>query len=688
MTEERLVVRGERTLVRGIEPWHVTLIALGGIIGSCYFLGLGLTLHDMGAGAVLIAYALAGVAIYGVMQSFGELLINVPRRGSFVSYTREFMGDTASAGIGWSFWANWVCYIPSEALAVAIFINALFFNMEAGVWTIFITGIIALALLTLINIYRVKWFGHIESVMAIIKIVAVILFCIAGVIIWLGLANNGATMTNELGESFTIDSGFIGMKAMLADTTRTAIDQLFPSGGFIIVIMMIWTLVNFQGSEIVGLSAAETQNPEKNVPAACKKVAIRIIMIYMVPIFILSLIMPYFAATLEDSVFAQALVSYGFGWGAKIFEVVTLVAAFSCANSGFYGTVRSVYGLSVEGLAPKWLSDLNRFHVPQKATIFTLVGIWVVFLFSFMITELGMMGGERNTLYIALIGIAGFTGTLCWVGILYSQIVFRRRLKARGYDWKTALTVKAQWFPGLAWFAIIIQVAAMVLLIFEEGDGIPIFVLSMDIIIIPIVFYQIQKYRGLIRSKVIIGADEMTFDQKYPAKEGFEDKPKKPIVEKNMDLYCVLLAVVTVVSVVISFFAINRNPSEFEEGFNVFNDPDMKIVWIYMLILLVTYIVIFWALVKIDKCRRPGWKVLAAAAEEKIAAADARKAEAMARFEAAEAAKAAEAAGTGTDGIAEAGAASADAVVKGASTGAGAASADAVETGADTEDKG
>jgi len=450
MAGERIVERGERTLTRGIEPWHVSLIALGGIIGSCYFLGLGLTFYEMGAGAVLIAYALAGVAIYGVMQSFKELLINVPRRGSFVSYTREFMGDTASAGIGWAFWANWVAYIPSEALAVAIFVNALVFNGTAGTTAVFVTGIIALALLTLINVYRVKWFGHIESIMAIIKIVAIVLFCIAGVIIWLGFANGGATMTNELGESFTIEPGFIGTKAIFTDATKTIAEQLFPGGGVIIIIMMIWTLVNFQGSEIVGLSAAETQNPEVNVPAACKKVAVRIILIYLVPIFILSLIMPYFAATLEDSVFAQALVAYGFGWGAKIFEVVTLVAAFSCANSGFYGTVRSVYGLSIEGLAPKWLSDLNRFNVPQKATLFTLAFIWIVFLFSFMISELGMLGGESNTLYIALIGIAGFTGTLCWVGILYSQIQFRKRLKARGYDANKDLKIKAEWFPFLA----------------------------------------------------------------------------------------------------------------------------------------------------------------------------------------------------------------------------------------------
>ena len=121
MTEHKEVE--ERTLNRGIKAWHVSLIALGGIIGSCYFLGLGLTFSEMGPGAVLIAYIIGGITIYGVMQSFGELLVNIPRRGSFVSYASEFMGDTAATGIAWAYWFNWVAYVPSEALATGVFMN-------------------------------------------------------------------------------------------------------------------------------------------------------------------------------------------------------------------------------------------------------------------------------------------------------------------------------------------------------------------------------------------------------------------------------------------------------------------------------------------------------------------------------------------------------------------------------------
>jgi AAT family amino acid transporter len=606
MSEKRNVEISEQTLNRGIQPWHVSLIALGGIIGSCYFLGLGLTFHDMGAGATLIAYALAGLTIYGVMQSFAELLVNIPRRGSFVSYTRQFMGDTASAGIGWAFWANWVCYIPSEALAVATFSNVLFFNGEASTITLFIIGVITLALLTLINVYQVTWFGHVESIMAILKILAIILFVIAGIVIWMGLFNHGASLTNELGETFTISAGFIGMGAMLAETGKSAFEQLFPSGGIIIITMMIWTLVNFQGSEIVGLSAAETQNPEVSVPKACRSVAYRIIMIYLIPIFILSLIMPYFAATLEDSVFAQALIAYGFGWGAKLFEIVTLIAAFSCANSGFYGTVRALYGLSTEGLAPKFLSKLNKFSTPQNATIFSLVFVWVVFLLSFLIVELGLMGGEDNSMYVALIGIAGFTGTLCWVGIILSQIIFRKKLVERGYEPQQVLSVKAAWFPGLAYFSIVLQTLAMLLLVFEEGDGISIFLLSMDIIVVPIVVFQIQKTRGKIRPNIIIGEDEVLFDDKFPIKPGSkaEELKKlqdaKPVVVKPTGGLSAASIITTIVSVVLSLYTISIYPSEFADG-NVFTADGMPKVWIFTIICIALYGITFLLVKKIGE---------------------------------------------------------------------------------------
>ena len=500
----------ERTLVRGIRPWHVSLIALGGIIGSCYFLGLGLTFSEMGPGAVLIAYIIAGISIYGLMQSFAELLVNIPRRGSFVSYTRDFMGCTAATGIAWAFWFSWVVYVPSEALAAGVFMNYFVkLPFENPAWSTFIWGIIALFLLTLVNVFQVKWFGHIESILAIIKILAIAVFSLCGIGIFFGLIGSGI-------HPFTNAGGFIGTQVILGGD-GTVYEKLFPAGTLIIVTYMVWTLVNFQGSEIVGLSASETQNPEVNVPLACRRVAFRIILIYVIPIFVLTLILPYAQAGLDESIFAYTLGAYGLNWAAGLFTIVTLVAAFSCANSGLYGTVRALYGLSVEGMAPKFLSNLNRFNTPQNATIFTIVPTWLIFLLGFASDELGLWGEGGLPLYANLLGISGFCGTLTWLAICWSQVTFRKKLKARGYDPSEVLTVKAKWYPGLAYYTIALQIGAMVMLLFEDG-GIPIFVISAIVTIGPMIVYRIQKSRGKIRTLITRGSDEITFDEKYPVK--------------------------------------------------------------------------------------------------------------------------------------------------------------------------
>lgn len=498
----------ERTLQRGIQPWHVSLIAIGGIIGSCYFLGLGLTFSEMGPGAVLIAYIIAGITIYGVMQSFAELLVNIPRRGSFVSYSREFMGDTAATGIAWAYWSNWVAYVPSEALASAVFMNYFItLPFENPAWSTFTWGIVSLALLTLVNVYHVKWFGHIESTMAIIKILAVVVFTICGIGIFFGLIGGNL-------HPFTAEGGFLGSQVLLGGE-GSIYEKLFPAGSFIIITYMIWTLVNFQGSEIVGLSASETQDPATNVPLACKRVAFRIILIYVIPVFILTLIVPYAEAGLDESIFAYTLGIYGLKWAAGLFTLTTLIAAFSCANSGLYGTVRALYGLSVEGMAPKFLSKLNHFNTPQNATIFTIVPMWIVFILGFASDELGLWGDEGLPLYANLLGISGFTGTLCWVAICWSQVVFRKKLKERGYDPNEILTVKARWYPGLAYFCNVIMIGAMLLLVFEEG-GMPVFVISVVVTIVPMVIYVFQKKRGKIRTNIKYGSDEITFNEKYP----------------------------------------------------------------------------------------------------------------------------------------------------------------------------
>lgn len=477
-----VITETNQELKQGIKGWQVSIIGMGGVIGSCYFLGVGITIRDMGP-AVILAYALVGFVLYGLMIAYAELLVNLPRKGSFVAYTNEFLGETLSVGIGWAFWFNWVAYVPSEAIAVSIVLNTFIPGNT------FLYSVGALLVLTIINLLAVDMFAKIEASLGLIKIAAILAFIVAAVGIWLGLWGNG--------------DGAIGTSVVLSDPTGNIYNQLFPHGVSVIVVMMVVVLVTFQGTEIVGLAAAESQDAEHSVPRACRSVTYRIVCLYMLPLILLILIVPYQEAGIDGSIFSYTLEKYGLNWLAGILSVVVMIAAFSCANTGFYGTVRSMYSLSIEGLAPKGLSKLNKFSNPRNAVIFTLICMWIVLMMGNLASE--------SSIYENLLAMSGFTGTICWVGILGAQIVFRSRLKKKGYDTKNLKArVKHQWIPVAA---LIIQVVGLVCLVFDSSM-LPVFILSCACLFGPMLVRVIAKKLGKTRN-VTSGAGELSFDDAF-----------------------------------------------------------------------------------------------------------------------------------------------------------------------------
>ena len=515
MSEEKKVVQttGEspQELKRGIKGWQVAFIGLGGVIGSCYFLGVGWCIQVMGP-AVFLAFAVVGVIVFGLMIAYAELLVNLPRKGTVVAYTTEFLGPTMSVGMGWSFWFNWVCYVPSEAIAVSYILQELTGNNSSIAYVAFAVG--ALAAITIINLCSVDVFAKIESGLAITKVIVIILFILLAFGIWVGIWGNpeGAAVK-------AVEDGFKGLGVNFG--SGSIYHDIFPNGFSVVLIMMVVVLVTFQGTEIVGLAAAESQNPDKSVPKACRSVTYRIVGLYLVPILLVLLVFPTEFATDATPVFSDIAKAYGFEFFGIIFLAVVLVAAFSCANTGFYGTVRCMYGLSVEGLAPKFLSKLSKNAAPQRTVLFTLAFMWIVLILG-LVSELT---GFLSNLYGSLLSMSGFTGTLAWVGIIASQKRFRARLKKRGYDADSCL--KARVSKGLSWvpwFAMIAQLIFLIMLAFgdildpsgDAGGGIVIFSIATAAVVIPMIVYQIAKAKGKAGKISSLGADEKTFDETFP----------------------------------------------------------------------------------------------------------------------------------------------------------------------------
>ena len=416
MSEEKKVATSEKQeLKRGIRGWQVAFIGIGGVIGSCYFLGIGSCLSSMGPG-VIIAFLVTGVIVYGTMISYSELLVNVPRTGSFVAYTSEFLTSTISTGFGWAFWFNWVCYVPSEAIAVSTVLTSLMGTDSSVTYIAIALG--AMAAITIINLCAVDIFAKIEAGLAITKVIVIIAFVIAAFGIWVGLWGQSDEYTGFL-------AGVVNFSGTMSFGAK-----VFPLGIMAILVNMTVVLVTFQGTEIVGLAAAESQNPEESVPKACKSVTYRIALLYILPLILVILVYPYELASDANPVFADIMNFYGIEWLGFVFSAVVLVAAFSCANTGFYGTVRCMYGLSIEGLAPKFLSKVTKSGNPRASVLWTLLFMWIVLVLGLISEVTGFM----TSLYTSLLSLSGFTGTLAWVGIILSQISFRKKLKKNGYD--------------------------------------------------------------------------------------------------------------------------------------------------------------------------------------------------------------------------------------------------------------
>ncbi|NLD20029.1 MAG: amino acid permease [Clostridiales bacterium] len=512
MSEEKKVVASEpKELKRGIRGWQVAFIGLGGVIGSCYFLGVGWTIQVMGP-SVFLAFAVVGLIVFGLMISYAELLVNLPRKGTFVAYTNEFLGPTLSVGMGWSFWFNWVCYCPSEAIAVSYVLQELTGINSPVAYVAFALG--TMAALTCINLCAVDIFAKIESGLAITKVIIIILFIIVGFGIWIGV---WGSPTGEL--VGIVEDGFKGMGVNFG--SGSLYHDLFPNGFAVVLILMVVVLVTFQGTEIVGLAASESQDPEHSVPRACRSVTYRIVGLYLVPILLVLLLYPTAWSTDERPIFADVMNAYGFGGLSYVFLAVVLVAAFSCANTGFYGTVRCMYGLSVEGLAPKFLSKLSKNQAPQRAVLFTLLFMWIVLIIG-LVSELT---GTLSNLYGSLLSMSGFTGTLAWVGIIASQKRFRVRLKRNGYDPDKILKARVKpvmaWIP---WFAMIAQLCCLLMLAFGDildpegnaGGGIIIFTVATSAVIIPMIVYKVALSKGKVRDLKTLNPEEKSFDELYP----------------------------------------------------------------------------------------------------------------------------------------------------------------------------
>ena len=447
----------ESKMNRGLKNRHLQLISLGGVIGSGYFLGTGYVLEKAGPAAIL-AYLLGGVIVLCVMLCLAELAVEKPVSGSFVTYAREHISPTWACGVGWAYWTTWVAYVPSEMIAAGIIMNNFIPEVSQLWWAVFF-GL----LVTILNLFHVDKFGESEFWLSLIKIVALAAFSIVAGLICLGLIG---------------DQGYIGTKVLLGS------GGFAPNGYWSIVLTMVIILVNFQGTEIIGLAAGECEKPEKSIPIAVRNVTWRIIALYIIPISLLISILPWDKAGLDESVFAAAVTQYGLSGFGAFFAFVILTAAISCSNSGLYGAARALHALARMDMAPSTLGHINKNGMPSRSILVSICACWaIILLYSF---------DPDSALYTYLLAVSGFTGAIAWISICWSEYRSRKRKIAEGTE--GALRYKTPFFPYVTLFGIWAQVFCLIVMVFEPELREALYA-GIPMLIFPMAWYRLRQRR-------------------------------------------------------------------------------------------------------------------------------------------------------------------------------------------------
>ena len=447
----------ESKMNRGLKNRHLQLISLGGVIGSGYFLGTGYVLEKAGPAAIL-AYLLGGVIVLCVMLCLAELAVEKPVSGSFVTYAREHISPTWACGVGWAYWTTWVAYVPSEMIAAGIIMNNFIPEVSQLWWAVFF-GL----LVTILNLFHVDKFGESEFWLSLIKIIALAAFSIVAGLICLGLIG---------------DQGYIGTKVLLGS------GGFAPNGYWSIVLTMVIILVNFQGTEIIGLAAGECEKPEKSIPIAVRNVTWRIIALYIIPISLLISILPWDKAGLDESVFAAAVTQYGLSGFGAFFAFVILTAAISCSNSGLYGAARALHALARMDMAPSTLGHINKNGMPSRSILVSICACWaVILLYSF---------DPDSALYTYLLAVSGFTGAIAWISICWSEYRSGKRKIAEGTE--GALRYKTPFFPYVTLFGIWAQVFCLVVMVFEPELREALYA-GVPMLVFPMAWYRLRQHR-------------------------------------------------------------------------------------------------------------------------------------------------------------------------------------------------
>ncbi|MFV5490026.1 amino acid permease [Acinetobacter sp. ASP199] len=340
-------------LQRSLSNRHLQLIAIGGAIGTGLFMGSGKTISLAGP-SILVIYMIIGFMVFLVMRALGELLLSNLQYKSFIDFSTDLIGPWAGYFVGWTYWLCWITIGIADLSAIIYYLqffnNGLPFTPGEGVFI----SIASIVFIMGLNLATVKLFGEMEFWFALIKIIAIVVLIAVG--LWM------------IFTGFTNDAGTVASFAHIWDH-----GGLFPTGAMGFLAGFQIAIFAFVGVELVGTTAAETKDPERNLPKAVNSIPIRIIIFYVLALVIVMSVTPWDQINPSVSPFVNLFSQAGIAAAAIIMNLVVLSSVMSSMNSGVFSTSRMLFGLSREEQAPKAFGRLNPRAVPANALYFSAV---------------------------------------------------------------------------------------------------------------------------------------------------------------------------------------------------------------------------------------------------------------------------------------------------------------------------
>lgn len=418
----------QQELKRELKNRHVQLIAIGGTIGTGLFLGSGAAIEKAGP-SILFVYMIIGAAVFFVMRALGELLLSNKGYQSFNDFAVDYIGPWAGYVTGWTYWFCWIMTAMADIIAVGVYVRYWF---DIPQW---IPAIICLVILLGFNLLTVKLFGELEFWFALIKVVTIIALIVIGIVM--------------------IVTGFETNDGKVSISNLWEHGGLFPNGvtGFLLAFQMV--LFSFVGVELVGVSAAETSNPGKNIPSAINKIPLRILLFYVGAIFVILCINPWTELNAESSPFVQVFSLVGIPIAAGIINFVVLTSAASACNSGLFSTSRIMYNLSKNKQGAKKLSKLNKHAVPANALFISSVVLSIGALLSYVIPD-------------SAFSIVTTISAICFIWVWSIILISHIRYKKTRRDLHRKSTFKAPFTPFINYVVLVLFVGILLIMFMAD----------------------------------------------------------------------------------------------------------------------------------------------------------------------------------------------------------------------------